>query len=81
MKGGESMTEQERQKIEEVKENTKKMISDFFSSITERVREAVKALQTYPDKRVVNKALYGKTEKIRQKNLKKIFDWYRRNHQ
>lgn len=80
MKGGESMTEQEKQKIQEAKEKAEKMLTDFFSSFAKVVRESAKALQSYPDKRVVNKAIHGRTEKIRRRNLKKILDWYKKQN-
>lgn len=48
MKGGESMTEQEKQKIQEAKENAEKMLTDFFSLFAKAVRESAKALQSYP---------------------------------
>ena len=76
MKGGESMTEQEKQNIEQLKSTLKTIVS----SMVEQTQEALKAMQAYPNKRVVDKAIHSRTPKIRQKNLKKILDWYRRNH-
>lgn len=81
MKGGESMTEQEKQNFEHAKAELKSALKTIVSSMVEQTQEALKAMQAYPNKRVVDKAIHGRTPKIRQKNMKKILDWYRRNHQ
>lgn len=81
MKGGKHMTEQEKQNIEDVKEELKSAVKTIVSSIVEQTQEALAAMQDYPNKRIVDKVIHGRTPKIRQKNMKKILDWYRRNHQ
>lgn len=75
------MTEQEKQNMEDAKEKLKSALKTIVSSIVEQMQDALKAMQAYPNKRVVDKAIHGRTPKIRQKNMKKILDWYRRNHQ
>ena len=75
------MTEQENKNIEDAKEELKSALKMIVSSVMEQTKEALKAMQAYPNNRVVDKAVNGKTPKIRQKNMKKILDWYRRNHQ
>lgn len=78
--GGEIMTEQEKQKIEDAKEELKSSLKTIISSVVDQTRECLKAMQAYPNKRIVDKAIHGKTPKIRQKNMKKILDWYRKQN-
>lgn len=80
MKGGKHMTEQEKQNIEDAKEELKSALKTIVSSMVEQTKEALKAMQAYPNKRVVDKAIHGRTPKIRQKNMKKILDWYRKQN-
>lgn len=73
MKGGENMTEQEKQDFERAKEELKSALKTIFLSMVEQTQEALKAMQAYPNKRVVDKAIHGRTPKTRQKNMKKDF--------
>lgn len=74
------MNEKEKQKFEEAKEELKSSLKSIVSSVVDQTREALKAMQAYPNKRVVDKAVFGRTQKIRQKNMKKILDWYRKQN-
>lgn len=74
------MTEQEKKNIEDAKEELKSALKTIFSSMAEQTQEALKAMQDYPNKRVVDKAIHGRTPKIRQKKMKKILDWYRKQN-
>ena len=80
MKGGENMTEQEKKNIEDAKEELISALKTIVSSVVEQTQEALKAMQAYPNKRVVDKAIHGRTPKTRQKNMKKILDWYRKQN-
>lgn len=74
------MNEQEKQNIEKAKDELKSALKTIASSMLEQTQEALKAMKAYPNKRVVDKAIYGRTPKIRQKNMKKILDWYRKQN-
>jgi hypothetical protein len=78
--GGEIMTEQEKQKIEDAKAELKSALKTIVSYMVEQTQEALKAMQAYPNKRIVEKAIHGKTPKIRKKYMKKILDWYRKQN-
>lgn len=64
--------------------NVSQELATTFTLLGEKlitgINEAVQACKLYPNRRTVNKALHGKTKEIRDKNRKKIIDWYRKNH-
>lgn len=78
MKGGKYMNEQEKNTIEYKTEELRSNLKKILSSIADQTRESLKAMKAYPNKRVVEKVIHVRTQKIREKNMKKIMDWYRK---
>ena len=48
-------------------------LTDFANALSETCSNIQHQIQSYPNRRVVHLALYGRTERIRKKNLNRIF--------
>ena len=65
--------------IEALGEAIKSFITElehFVAAFSETCNNINYQIQNYPNRRVVHLALHGKTERIRKKNLRRIFEYF-----